>query len=351
MATQSDSDEVRHGNENKYFDVVIKPMLTPGHEGELIEWMKDMGLIKQAVRCPCAGQRGKMVWSKARIVDKYTWVCRACSKKLSIRSESFFAGFKCDLKKVMLAILCWCNRVSGEVAAKQLDLRLTVVFRIYDSLSQVASNYVKAHSDEWKLGGENVVVLVDVYPDGYMSTVPRSMEVGRRRSTNKKRILCIAEISQIPSRIWVKILEEVSSNSKDSPEVTQRAVQEALHEITEHVLPGSILLANERSAVCPFSAVRTLKDFPMVHSVEHLKELNVPGTRAVEENLETIWQSVVDVCDESQEVRKSVGSLLLDEFLWRQLISQTTSSKVESILHQIAEQYSERWRQRRHNTA
>jgi len=108
--------------ECEYFHMVIRPMLNAGHEGELCEWLKQMGLLRRGLKCSntnCTG--GKMEWSKARVVDKYNWSCTACSKKVSIRDGSFFMPVKCELKVVIQAILSWCERTPVEVAANNLS--------------------------------------------------------------------------------------------------------------------------------------------------------------------------------------------------------------------------------------
>lgn len=102
--------------------MVIRPMLNAGHEGELCEWLKQMGLLRRGLKCSntnCKG--GKMEWSKARVVDKYNWCCTACPKKVSIRDGSFFMPVKCELKVVIQAILSWCERMPVEVAANNLS--------------------------------------------------------------------------------------------------------------------------------------------------------------------------------------------------------------------------------------
>ena len=54
---------------------------------------------------------------------------------------------------------------------------------------------------------------------------------------------------------------------------------------------------------------------------------------------ETIWQSAVEVCEEVQELQKPKGSILLHEYMWRQLFAATTSSALEYMLHHIADRY------------
>ncbi|XP_049858035.1 uncharacterized protein LOC126345148 [Schistocerca gregaria] len=316
----------------EYFHMVIRPMLTPGHEGELCEWMKEMGLLRRTWRCTnedCKGVNGYMTWNKARVVDKYNWACPNCSKKLSIREGSFFIHIKCELKQIFQAILCWCEQTPVAQASATLGIKDHVVKRIYDRCSEVASKYVEDHNHAWLLGGDNAVVVIDIFPDGYMTSNPAVIDCAGKKNT--KKVLCIADTSQMPARIWARILEQEH----------QGAVEEALMYVTQQIRPGSTLVANERAHACPYSAICQLKGYPSIISVETLMELDLPGTRRVQENLETIWQALVAVCEEVRDLPKKAGAILLNEFMWRQVFGSSSSTALESILHHIADQYLE----------
>lgn len=55
-----------------------------------------------------------------------------------------------------------------------------------------------------KLGGTDVVVIVDVFPDGNMS-----LEVPTTSHNNNfsKRVLCIADTAHVPVRVWASLLD------------------------------------------------------------------------------------------------------------------------------------------------
>ncbi|KAJ8880986.1 hypothetical protein PR048_017459 [Dryococelus australis] len=97
-------------------------MMSGGHEGELCEWLKQMGLLRRTAQCTnpdCKG-RSPMSWRKARIVDKYNWACPDCTRKVSIRESSFFLSIKCELKAIIRCMLGWCERISIDVTSNQL---------------------------------------------------------------------------------------------------------------------------------------------------------------------------------------------------------------------------------------
>lgn len=98
------------GDQGGFFDLVVKPMLQKGHEGELCSWLKDSSLLCASMSCDAAKCNGRtMVWSPARIIDKYNWMCSDCNSKKSIRENSFFLKIKCNFKICLQVILAWCQ--------------------------------------------------------------------------------------------------------------------------------------------------------------------------------------------------------------------------------------------------
>lgn len=82
-----------------FFETTVEPLLVAGREGDLCEWLKKNNLIAKEQKCPnheCLST-DKMQWHRARVVDKFNWVCLECKKKVPARNSSFFADFKCEL--------------------------------------------------------------------------------------------------------------------------------------------------------------------------------------------------------------------------------------------------------------
>lgn len=84
-------------------------------------------------------------------------------------------------------------------------LKTHVVKKVYEQCGDVASRYVLDHYHDWLLGGDGAVVVIDVYPDGYMTSAPPDKD-GVKKKTQKK-ILCIADTSCMPARIWARIIQ------------------------------------------------------------------------------------------------------------------------------------------------
>lgn len=82
--------------------------------------------------------------------------------------------------------------------------KANVAKRIYNACAQVAEWQLKERVTNFQLGGPDIVVIVDVFPDGNMS-----LEVPTTSNNNNysKRVLCMADTGHVPVRVWASLLE------------------------------------------------------------------------------------------------------------------------------------------------
>ncbi|XP_011142648.1 uncharacterized protein LOC105185102 isoform X1 [Harpegnathos saltator] len=330
-------------DEGGYFDVVVRPMLQQGHEGELCSWLKEMSLIRTDSNCPHLDCKGRsLAWNPARIVDKYSWSCPNCQRKQSIRDNSFFLGIKCDLKMCLQLILGWCQRIPCEIIASYLDVKKHVVRKIYERCDEVSAVYVEKHPEDWLLGGESAILIVDEFPSGYMTEHQVDINCARKRNNNSHIIICIAEVNTIPTRVWLHMIEAVPEPQKMEKQRTGldrcNMVEEALKEMVRHTVPGSYIVANNRAYCCSYESLQSLKQYKVI-SVEQLQKFDSPGKRRLQDNLETIWQSAVEVCEEVQEATHTLGQHIIARHLWRQKFGMPPSTAFQYMLNHIAEKY------------
>ncbi|XP_015602233.1 uncharacterized protein LOC107271126 [Cephus cinctus] len=342
-STQNGDALEKFGDQGGYFDVVVRPMLQQGHEGELCSWLKEMSLIRTVSHCPNTTCNGRnLAWNAARIIDKYNWACPECTRKQSIRESSFFLAIKCDLKMCLQVILAWCQVIPASVTANYLDLKDYVVKKVYERCAKVSEAYVVRHPEEWVLGGRNMVLIVDEFPGGCMTENYVDITVTKKRNNNCHTILCIAEANAIPPRMWLHMIQAVPEPIKsDKSHIGSSRcgmVEEALKEIIQHVMPDSYIVANSRARCCSYESLQELKQYRVI-SVEHLQKLDPPGKNKLLNNLETIWQTGVEVCEEIQEASHSSGQNILSTHLWRQRFGTTPSTAFQYMLNHIAEYY------------
>ncbi|KAK0095432.1 hypothetical protein PV326_008397 [Microctonus aethiopoides] len=326
------------------FDVVVRPMFQQGHEGELCSWLKESCLIRTSLGCPQPNCENKtLAWSAARIVDKYNWSCPNCHKRQSIREGSFFFGLKGDLKNCLQIILAWCQNIPIEIVASCLEVKEHVVKKVYERCGQVTESYVKTHPEDFQIGGPGVVLIVDEYPGGLMATESTTdVLITKKRNNNFHSILCIAEASLVPPRMWLHMMksmpEPLPKNDNNNCEQKCGMVEEAMKEISQQVLPGSDLIANNCARCCNYESLQDLKQY-RVYSVEQLQKLDKSYGNNLMSNLATIWQIGVAICEEIQESPHSVGQQIISSYLWRQRFGSVPSTAFQYMLNHIAECY------------
>lgn len=68
------------------------------------------------------------------------------------------------------------------------------------------------------ISGPDSVVLVDIFPDGNMTLVPHN-------NNFSKRILCIADTTFIPARVWAKILDNSHHNKVSESRIIFKSLE------------------------------------------------------------------------------------------------------------------------------
>ncbi|XP_026479990.1 uncharacterized protein LOC113386424 [Ctenocephalides felis] len=155
-----------------YFKRDLLPMLSKGHEGELCQYLKDIGVLKSSMKCAtdsCEGTR--MSWTSARVVDKYQWSCTKCKKRKSIREESFFKGMKFVLPIVLRAMQGWCGNYDPEELAQNMGLKPYAFRQVYAACREVAAKHIQNVLSNEILGGFNTVVILEVWSSGLKGAV------------------------------------------------------------------------------------------------------------------------------------------------------------------------------------
>ncbi|KAG8276806.1 uncharacterized protein LOC124367781 [Homalodisca vitripennis] len=297
----------------------IKPLLVEGREAELCEWMKEIGLLVGSMKCPTPTCNGlEMQWKKARIIDKFNWLCTECKKKVPIKTGSFMEEFQCSVKASVETMLAWCNNVNPEdVVIDGKTMKTSLVRRIYGQCTSIADWYIQNHPELSQLGGENAVVLVDIFPDGSMTTAPHN-------NNYSKTILCVADTAHMPARVWAQVVD--NDLHKDYSRL--------LAVVLSHVRPMSTLVVTPR--LFP-DMLQYAKGMAEVISVEALMSLDPDDYQRSLKNLETIWATTVSACQEVQQMSSSETIQLLRELQWRQVFTSHTKYLFQHIVeHQHA---------------
>lgn len=87
------------------------------------------------------------------------------------------------------------------------DIKKHVVKKVYERCDEVSENYVTSHPEDWVLGGQSAILIVDEFPNGYMTENPSDITSAKKRNNNSHTIVCIAEANTIPTRMWLHMIE------------------------------------------------------------------------------------------------------------------------------------------------
>lgn len=68
---------------------------------------------------------------------------------------------------------------------------------------------MQSHPELAQLGGDNAVVLVDVFPDGSMTTAPHN-------NNYSKTVVCVADTTHMPARVWAQVIDQDINKVSDS---------------------------------------------------------------------------------------------------------------------------------------
>ncbi|XP_071446643.1 uncharacterized protein [Hetaerina americana] len=347
--------------ERDCFLTLLWPLMEKGHEVDLYNWLKDHCLLSRSGKCPSKFCGTDMVWSKARVRDKYNWRCsiEGCAGRLPIRHGSFFSNIHCEIKKALETILGWCERLSVEDCSCRFDICPRVVTRIYKQCIDVTAEYVIAHQEEWALGGVGGVVLVDVFPSVYMS--PNYLVKQTPTEPRPKRILCIADLKSLPPRVWMTLLDEKFEDLKKIKEECidqlfeppakkkricwksngdreEKGVGAVLAHLAQIVLPGTKVVGTMRWV--PLQPLQRLTGLCGV-SVESLVALDQPDTKCMMNNLRGIWRTTAEICEEAQVLPRRDARQYILEYMWRQNHGSSSSVALENILKHISYHYQE----------
>ncbi|CAH0554921.1 unnamed protein product [Brassicogethes aeneus] len=300
-----------------YYQQVIRPLLAPGHDCELIFWLKTTGMIPNVQVCKNSKNNENcnktMAWFPSRNQDFYQWKCNNCLVKKSIRDGSMFCDVKCNFKNALRILLGWSKCNDFENIAAMLGIKNCVVSGLYNTSAQLAEEYIQKNITEFQIGGPGSIILFDIYPTGFGPT-----------SRSFRPILCLAEVKTMPQKYWYQSLE------RNRPTQNKEKILKVIQQI---VKPGSVLVVPSESQLCSYADFLPLKNlYPTIVTVGCLKRHNTPQTTC-EENLEIIWKQASNVCAQAQLYNNNNVQQYLTSQMWHQRFG---NEAFERLLHQFS---------------
>lgn len=147
---------------------------------EWLQWLAQHRLIRNNVDCGTC-RRPMALVTRAECNDGFSWRCRQCNTRCSVRTGSFFANCDLTTDKIVMIMYYWLHEV------KCKHVMLFESLRSWDTIVNY-NNYFRMECCEWLLttnqllggfdaNGQSVVVEVD---ESYF--FHRKYHRGRRRT-------------------------------------------------------------------------------------------------------------------------------------------------------------------------
>ncbi|XP_013146063.1 PREDICTED: uncharacterized protein LOC106109200 [Papilio polytes] len=221
------------GNYKLYQDF-IEDNVEKNIEYQIVERLQQFGLLPNTVKCPSSNPDCNVVCKVARVIDRVQWVCAGCGKRQPIRIGSFFFKLQCSILQVLQMTLAWCEDVDITVALQHFDVKPKVAISIYDRLDELAIKELNRQ----KLGGENSVVMAEMYPDCLNRLSPDTTD-----QPHVHRILMLADTKHISTYYRLHVIKgdpkNLHSDNMDDDEILKSEVEMVLSNMTE---PGSMIV-------------------------------------------------------------------------------------------------------------
>ncbi|KAJ0180704.1 hypothetical protein K1T71_004108 [Dendrolimus kikuchii] len=201
-------------------------------EWQIIEKAQEYKLLPDMVECPMNLASCKVVCKIARVVDRVQWVCEGCGRRQPIRVGSFFFRLQCTILQTLQMILAWCEDADCEVVAEHFGVKSKIARQIYDRLDELVVNELK----KTQLGGENSVVLAEMYPDCLNRLSPDTTD-----QPHVHRILMLADTNHIPTYYRLHVIKEdpKKGNLSNDCEILRAQLEEI---VAQAVTPNSMLV-------------------------------------------------------------------------------------------------------------
>ncbi|KAJ8725845.1 hypothetical protein PYW08_004028 [Mythimna loreyi] len=249
-------------------------------ECQLVERLQTLGLLPAVMKCPSETPDCKVVCKTARVIDRIQWVCEGCSKRLPIRIGSFFFRLQCSILQTVQTILAWTEDAEIDVAAAHFGIKPKVASLIFDRLDELAIK----EQNKRKLGGENSVVLAEMYPDCVNRLSPDTTD-----QPHVHRILMLADTNHIPTSYWLHVIKDDNKKTATGTPDTQALISEVEEVVRRAVIPGSLVV--------------TGSNVPLIEGSSSIQQLLQHCDADMQHFLSTrIWRQAVTVCCASRSV-------------------------------------------------
>ncbi|KCZ80226.1 hypothetical protein H312_02376 [Anncaliia algerae PRA339] len=207
----------------------LDTLLTRMSKAELIQYLRQKNLLMKELKCETCKQylveESCAYFKDEQCFRCYTTDCNDYIKRISIRSNSFFADFSCDLLVVLKVLILFSFDIQRHNIFKKKIASFTLIDKIFDKLHEYLRDDILKMS---KMGGHGAFVQVDETMLNYKCKSHRG-----RSALNKTDALCIVEVSNSITKAYATIIPNKEA-STIIPIICDKVVNGTLIYTDEH---------------------------------------------------------------------------------------------------------------------
>jgi hypothetical protein len=129
----------------------------------IIDYFQAKNVLHKGRYCPKCnidGQRVKMkIAVRTDIADGYGWRCSRCSKRVSLRKDTFFDNFRISFRAIVSLIIHWAIQSRQQDTADLSDCNRSSIISFQQSLRKAASR--AADHNNTVIGGPGRIDEID----------------------------------------------------------------------------------------------------------------------------------------------------------------------------------------------
>ncbi|KAK3736068.1 hypothetical protein QZH41_008643 [Actinostola sp. cb2023] len=267
---------------------------------QVIRWLQRRNVLANPLYCGTCGRDMDIVQRGRQHIDGYVWRCRGCSKKRSLRTNSFFAHFpKIKLADAVTMLYFWSEDDGQRKTATKVGISRNLVSKFYWKVGEVCTAYLDRYP-VIPFGGPNCVVQCDE------SKFCHKRKYNRGRRPRDAWVFGVISTEYQPARGYYQVV-----NGRD------RATLLPILELCLN--PGSIVHSDDWAAYGNLH--RLLPNHVAEHRiVNHSLNFVDPVTGVHTQNMESKWNELKRKIKEMKGIAGDRLQSYLNERMWREWI-------------------------------
>ncbi|XP_068674271.1 uncharacterized protein [Montipora foliosa] len=292
--------------------------LGQGPRSVLIQWLQRRDLLANPLLCAPCNQGMELIERNDTHVDGFQWRCGGCSKKRSLRTNTFFAEFpKVSLSTLLLAIFYFTQDDPQQRITRALGINASLVSKIVRRLQDVCSLDIMSRPFI-PFGGPGTVAKCDESKFNHKAKYHRG-----RRAARDAWVFGIVSLEQSPAKGYFQVVD-------------RRDAATLLPIIQRCLLPGTEVHTDDWAA---YTRLAALPNVAVHQVVVHAHNFVDPRTSVHTQEAESAWSQLKLGRNRRKGIRREDLQSYLDEKMWRQWRGGSYDAVTDNFLAILPLQY------------